>query len=108
MRLGVGVYLSKSVDIILLRRSQFPTRFTFFHFDKQFLTLGSLLNISYATVLYCTVLAGPHNLRSFLAENSTQTYFLIAHMFSFCDICDKNAVFNILRQNLTNFDIGNG
>ena len=27
--------------------------------------------------------------------------------FSF-NICDKSAVFNILRQNLTNFDIGNG
>ena len=52
--------------------------------------------------------AGRHNLRSFLAENSTQNYFLIARMFSFCDIRDKNAVFNILRQNVTNFDIGNG
>ena len=26
-------------------------------------------------------------------------------MFSFCDIRDKNAVFNILRQNVTNFDV---
>ena len=52
--------------------------------------------------------SGRHNLRSFLAENSTQNYFLIARMFSFCDIRDKNAVFNILRQNVTNFDIGNG
>ena len=51
---------------------------------------------------------GRHNLRSFLAENSAQNYFLIARMFSFCDIRDKNAVFNILRQNVTNFDIGNG
>ena len=51
---------------------------------------------------------GRHNLRSFLAEKSTQNYFLIARMFSFCDIRDKNAVFNILRQNVTNFDIGNG
>ena len=25
-----------------------------------------------------------------------------------CDICDKSAVFNILRQNETIFDIGNG
>ena len=25
-----------------------------------------------------------------------------------CDIRDKNAVFNILRQNVTNFDVGNG
>ena len=54
------------------------------------------------------LLAGRHNLRSFLAENSTQNYFLIARMFSFCDICDKNAVFNILRQNVTNFDKENG
>ena len=27
--------------------------------------------------------AGRHNLRSFLAANSTQNYFLIAHMLSF-------------------------
>ena len=26
----------------------------------------------------------------------------------FCDICDKNGLSNILRQNATNFDIGNG
>ena len=26
----------------------------------------------------------------------------------FCDIRDKSAVFNILRQNVTNFDVGNG
>ena len=29
------------------------------------------------------LLPGPHNLRSFLAANLTQSYFLIAHMFSF-------------------------
>ena len=53
--------------------------------------------------------AGRHNLRSFLAANLTQNYFLIAHMLSFfCDIRDKSAVFNILRQNVTIFDIGNG
>ena len=46
-------------------------------------------------------------MRSFLAANSTQNYFLIARMFSFCDIREKNAVFNILRQNVTNFDVGN-
>ena len=57
---------------------------------------------------HAIIMAGRHNLRSFLAENSTQNYFLIARMFSFCDIRDKNAVFNILRQNVTNFDIGNG
>ena len=56
--------------------------------------------------LMCTM-PGRHNLRSFLAENSTQNYFLIARMFSFCDIRDKNAVFNILRQNVTIFVISN-
>ena len=60
------------------------------------------------TALLFVCRPGRHNLRSFLAENSTQNYFLIARMFSFCDIRDKNAVFNILRQNVTNFDIGNG
>ena len=59
-------------------------------------------------VIMMMMVTGRHNLRSFLAENSTQNYFLIARMFSFCDIRDKNAVFNILRQNVTNFDIGNG
>ena len=29
-------------------------------------------------------------------------------MIIFCDIRDKSAVFNILRQNVTNFDVGNG
>ena len=54
------------------------------------------------------LLAGRHNLRSFLAENSTQNYFLIARKLIFCDIRDKSAVFNILRQNMTNYDRGNG
>ena len=44
---------------------------------------------------------GRRNLRSFLAVNSTQNYFLIARMLIFCDIRDKSAVFNILRQNVT-------
>ena len=26
----------------------------------------------------------------------------------FCDICDNSAIFNILRQNVSIFDIGNG
>ena len=26
----------------------------------------------------------------------------------FCDICDISAVFNILQQNVTNFDVRNG
>ena len=51
---------------------------------------------------------GRQNLRSFLAVNLTQNYFLIARMLSFCDIRDKSAVFNILRQSVTIFDIGNG
>ena len=51
---------------------------------------------------------GRHNLWSFPAANSTQNYFLIARKLIFCDICDKSAVFNTLRQNVTNFDIGNG
>ena len=50
----------------------------------------------------------PHNLWSFLAVNSTQNYFLMARMLIFCDIRDKSAVFNILRQNETIFDLGNG
>ena len=29
-------------------------------------------------------------------------------MLYFCDIRDKIAVFNILQQNVTNFDVGNG
>ena len=40
--------------------------------------------------------------------NSTQNYCLTARMLIFCDIRDKSAVFNILRQNVTIFDIGNG
>ena len=71
-----------------------------------------------AYVIYMTI-AGPFlifhrleqavNLRSFLAANLTQKYFLIAHMSSFfCDIHDRIALFNILRQNETIFDIGNG
>ena len=52
--------------------------------------------------------SGRHNLRSFPAANSTQNYFLIAHMLSFCDISNKSAVSNILQQNVTNFDVGNG
>ena len=51
---------------------------------------------------------GRHNLWSFLAANTTQNYFLIARMLSFCDIRDKRAIFNMLRQNMTIFDIGNG
>ena len=31
-----------------------------------------------------------------------------AHVKFFCDICDKSAVFKILRQNETIFDLGNG
>ena len=31
-----------------------------------------------------------------------------AYVKIFCDIRDKSAVFNILRQNVTNFDVGNG
>ena len=54
------------------------------------------------------LLTGRHNLRSFLAAISTQNYFLIARMLYFCDIRDKIAVFNILQQNVTNFDVGNG
>ena len=58
--------------------------------------------------MFCS-LAGPYNLQGFLASNSTQKYFLIAHMISFfCDFGDKRAVFNISRQNVTIFDIGNG
>ena len=30
-----------------------------------------------------------------------------AYVKFFCDIRDKSDVFNILRQNVTNFDIGN-
>ena len=49
-----------------------------------------------------------HNLRSFFAASSAQNYFPIARMLSFfCDIRDKSAIFNILRQNMTIFDIGN-
>ena len=45
----------------------------------------------------------------FLFLYLTQNFFLIARMLSsFCDIRDKSAVFNILRQNETIFDIGNG
>ena len=32
----------------------------------------------------------------------------IAYVDFFCDIRDKCAIFNILRQNMTNFDVGNG
>ena len=52
--------------------------------------------------------SGPHNLRRFLAANSTQNYFLIARMLIFCDIRDKSDVFNILWQKETFFDKGNG
>ena len=31
-----------------------------------------------------------------------------AYVKFFCDIRDKSAIFKILRQNVTNFDIGNG
>ena len=48
----------------------------------------------------------PHNLRSFLAANSTQNYFLIDYFF--CDNCNKSAIFNILRKNETIFGIENG
>ena len=51
---------------------------------------------------------GRQNLRSFLAVNLTQNYFLIARMLSFCDVSDKSAVFSILRQNVTNFGPRNG
>ena len=44
----------------------------------------------------------------FLFLYSTQNFFLIARMLSsFCDIRDKSAVLNILRQNEKIFDIGN-
>ena len=56
---------------------------------------------------YC--IPGRHNLQSFLEANSTQNYFLIACMLSFfVTICYKSAVFNILQQNVTHFDVGNG
>ena len=49
-------------------------------------------------------MAGPHNLRGFIA-NSTQHYFLIVRILSFfCEIRDKSAIFNILRQNVTVLD----
>ena len=51
---------------------------------------------------------GPHNLLSFLTANSTPNYFLMSHMLIFCDIRNKSAVFNILQQNETIFDIENG
>ena len=31
-----------------------------------------------------------------------------AYVKFFCDIRDKSAIFNILRKNMTTFDIGNG
>ena len=65
-------------------------------------------SLFFANVAEYKVVAGRHNLRSFLAANSTQNYFLIAHMIIFCDIRDKSAVFNILRQNETIFKLGNG
>ena len=72
----------------------------------------SINTVLYSIILYDLVVTlcktGRYNLRSFLAENSAQNYFLIARMFSSCDIRDKNAVFDILRQNVTNFDLGNG
>ena len=52
--------------------------------------------------------AGPHNMQSFLAANSTQNYFFIARMIIFYDIRDKSDVFDILRQNETIFDTENG
>ena len=51
---------------------------------------------------------GPYNLLSFLTANSTPNYFLMSHMLIFCDIRNKSAVFNILQQNETIFDIENG
>ena len=64
-----------------------------------------LLSVAPLAHFALSVLApGRHNLQSFLAANSTQNYFLIARMLSFCDIRDKSAVFNILRQNETIFE----
>ena len=53
-------------------------------------------------------ITGPHNLRSFLAANSTQNFFLIAHRFSFLWHSQQKCWINILGQNDTIFDIGNG
>ena len=47
-----------------------------------------------------TIQAGT-TFRSFLAANSAQKYFLTALILSFCDIHDKSALVNILRQNMT-------
>ena len=58
-------------------------------------------------VLSSTYVGRPANLRSFLAANSTQKNFLIECSVFFCDIRDKSALFNILRQNVTIFCIGN-
>ena len=53
-------------------------------------------------------ITGPHNLRSFLAANSTQNFFLIARRFSFLWHSQQKCWINILGQNDTIFDIGNG
>ena len=43
-----------------------------------------------------------------LSRSDAMNYFLIARMLNFFDICDKSVVFNILRQNVTIFEKGNG
>ena len=69
-----------------------------------------VINIISINIVITTNLSpGRHNLQSFLAANLTQNHFLIAHKLSFfCDIRNKSALSNILQQNVTNFDIGNG
>ena len=61
-------------------------------------------NLSYRALSghLCVPQAGTTcGLRSFLVANSTQNYFLVARILSFCDIHDKSAVVNILQQNMT-------
>ena len=42
------------------------------------------------------------------SESDLELFSHSAYVKFFCDIRDKSAVFNFLRQNETTFDIGNG
>ena len=87
----------------LIRQGVFSIPCQILNFGHAWITTKN----GYNFLKYCLRFSGPgpHNLRSFLAA---QNYFLIAHMSSFWWNSQKSAVFNILRQNETIFDVGNG
>ena len=71
----------------------------------KLLTLPTLLTL----LTLFSLLTRPSQLAEFSrSEFNPELFSHSAYVKFFCDIRDKSTIFNILRQNETIFDIGNG